>query len=107
MLDESKNMSRIQAVTSAAERWKKDLMDLSGRNQLLYYRDLKSGTLDLTHDSALNPEEPAVDRLLRGDGVKLSSIFRDSGSREISVKKARTIASKARSSFDERGVKTL
>ena len=35
-------------VTAAVAVWTGELVDLGGRNTLLYYRDLKQGTLDLT-----------------------------------------------------------
>ena len=35
-------------VQKAATDWKNALVDLGGRNNLLHYRDLKRGTLDLT-----------------------------------------------------------
>jgi hypothetical protein len=39
---------RTGLVQKAATDWKNALVDLGGRNNLLYYRDLKRGTLDLT-----------------------------------------------------------
>lgn len=39
---------RRQRVERAVREWVHQLMDLTGRNQLLYYRDLKLGTLDLS-----------------------------------------------------------
>ena len=38
---------RERLVKDAARQWTDQLMDVSGRNQLLFYRDLKVGTLDL------------------------------------------------------------
>jgi hypothetical protein len=38
---------RADAITSAAKVWTGQLVDLTARNNLLYYRDLKVGTLDL------------------------------------------------------------
>jgi hypothetical protein len=39
---------RAALVEKAAGDWKNALVDLGGRNNLLHYRDLKLGTLDLT-----------------------------------------------------------
>lgn len=39
---------RRELVRRALDAWKKQLVDLGGRNNLLYYRHLKVGTLDLT-----------------------------------------------------------
>ena len=44
----SPSPERIGALQRAAERWKRQLLDVSGRNRLLNYRDLTTGTLDLT-----------------------------------------------------------
>ena len=40
--------ARIEAVIRATKQWQKDLVDTSGRNRLRRYRDLRTGTLDLT-----------------------------------------------------------
>ncbi len=39
--------TRQRLVRQAIEDWKRQLIDLGGRNNLLYFRDLKVGTLDL------------------------------------------------------------
>lgn len=44
---------RAGLVQKATADWKNALVDLGGRNNLLHYRDLKVGTLDLTR---ANPE---------------------------------------------------
>ncbi|MCY4271861.1 MAG: hypothetical protein OXF00_04385, partial [bacterium] len=64
-------MNRRERVEQAAAQWVKDLTDESGRNRLLYYRNLKLGTLDLT---AADPK--AVDRLRNGKKVQLSQLFK-------------------------------
>jgi hypothetical protein len=40
--------ARREAVDRARQSWIRKLIDLSRRNNLLYYRLLKTGTLDLT-----------------------------------------------------------
>jgi hypothetical protein len=40
--------ARREAVDRARQSWSRKLIDLSRRNNLLYYRPLKTGTLDLT-----------------------------------------------------------
>src|SRR5712691_1937719 len=52
---------RAGLVQKAATDWKNALVDLGGRNNLLHYRDLKRGTLDLTA-----ADRDAVGGLLRG-----------------------------------------
>ena len=44
---ESGNASRAALVQQAVKAWTGQLIDLGGRNTLLYYKDLKQGTLDL------------------------------------------------------------
>ena len=39
--------SRAALVQRGVKTWTGELVDLGGRNTLLYYRDLKQGTLDL------------------------------------------------------------
>ena len=55
-------MNRTQRVELAAQRWRKALVDPSGRNRLLYYRDLKLGTLDLG-----GAAQAPIQRLLTGN----------------------------------------
>ena len=59
--------TRATLVQEAARRWRSQLIDLGGRNTLLYYKDLRSGTLDL---SAADPV--AVAALLGGRTMSLS-----------------------------------
>ena len=63
--------SRVEIVLRAVERWKNDLVDISGRNPLRRYRDLKTGTLDLTVGRARGPDARALDRLLAHRTVSL------------------------------------
>ena len=39
---------RVQLLRRAAEQWKRQLVDVSGRNPLLNFRELRTGTLNLT-----------------------------------------------------------
>lgn len=96
--------SRLNAIQRAQEVWKGQLVDLGGRNTLLYYRDLKVGTLDLGPGSAANPA--AVTELLASVPVALTDLFGIGGRPEAS-KRARTISAKAAENFDERGLRTL
>jgi hypothetical protein len=45
---EENSSRRAGLVLKASTDWKNALVDLGGRNNLLHYRDLKRGTLDLT-----------------------------------------------------------
>ena len=69
------NVGRTELVRRAAERWRKDLVDTSGRNRLRRFRDLRTGTLDLTPGRAENLDYRAVDRLLSGKTVALHDLF--------------------------------
>ena len=91
--------TRRQLVAEAIETWKKHLIDLGGRNTLLYFRHLKRGTLDLS-DVETGP-------LLAGRRVRLSAMFRDPDARRDAALRARTIRAKARENDEERGLETL
>lgn len=59
----------IRRVVDAARGvWIRRLIDHSRANSLLFYRDLKVGTLDLTG------ETEAVDRLLAGEALPVESL---------------------------------
>ena len=74
---EQSDSARLEVVLRAAERWRRDLVDTSGRNRLRRYRDLKTSTLDITPRQAGGANARALDRLLRGSSVKLSALFTD------------------------------
>jgi very-short-patch-repair endonuclease/DNA polymerase III delta prime subunit len=93
---------RVELVAKAAKEWAAALEDLGGRNNLLHYRDLKRGTLDLTR-----AEASALTGLLAGKTVKLSALFRDPEKREQSLRRLRTTHNKAKENFEERGLDTL
>lgn len=97
---------RLAAVTAAVEEWKNQLINLGGRNQLLYYRDLKVGTLRL--DEA-DPQSTRA--LINGKRVLLSKLFpateQDPERMTTALKRTRTVWKKARENIEERGVETL
>ncbi len=114
-------MNRRDTVERAAAQWARDLTDESGRNRLLYYRDLKVGTLDL-----VDADPRAVDRLRSGRKVQLSQLFpvpvnddyltleledqTDSDVQDLmaqAIKRARSISRKAQENFEEKGIQTL
>ena len=98
-------MEKGALIAQAAESWTKDLLDRSGRNPLLYYRNLRRGTLDLTAGDAVN--EQARSALLSGRKTRLSRLFNDPDQLKDAARRARTIAAKARMNDEERGVQTL
>jgi very-short-patch-repair endonuclease len=93
---------RQDLVQKAVKNWTGQLIDLGGRNNLLYYRDLKQGTLDLAEAS-----ERAVGDLLANKTVKLSKLFPDPEEHAAAVRRARGIRNKAKENFEERGLQTL
>jgi len=93
---------RAGLVHKAVTGWKNALVDLGGRNNLLHYRDLKRGTLDL----ALADLE-AVGHLLAGKTVRVSALFPDPEQREQMLRRVRVIHNKAKENFEERGLETL
>jgi hypothetical protein len=91
---------RTRQVREAVDTWTGQLINLDGRNQLLYYRDLKVGTLDLA-----DAERAAVDGLVSGRTIRLSQLFRADLLADR-LKRARTIRNKSRELLEERGVAT-
>ena len=84
--------------------WIGELVDLGGRNTLLYYRDLKQGTLDIGPGSGASTV--AVDALLSSHAVRLSAIFGDAVL-TAAARRARTVKAKATENYEERGLQTL
>jgi very-short-patch-repair endonuclease len=93
---------RVELVQKAAKEWTSALVDLGGRNNLLRYRDLKQGTLDLSEADART-----VGSLLQGRTIKVSALFSDPEERERTIRRIRTIHNKAKENFEERGLETL
>jgi very-short-patch-repair endonuclease len=92
---------RAALVRTAAQRWRGQLIDVGGRNTLLYYRDLKVGTLDL---GAAAPVP--LTALLDGRTVPLAQLYPDRDAHNQVVKRARVIRNKARELREERGIET-
>lgn len=92
---------RLTQVRAAMATGTGQLIDLGGRNQLLYYRDLKVGTLDLA-----GAAPAARDALLDGRTVRLSQLF-GAGELPAALRRARAIRNKAREMLEERGIVTL
>ncbi len=82
--------------------WTGQLVDLTARNNLLYYRDLKAGTLDL----GPVPEDRLFD-LLGGRSLPVSRLFLEEAARSDAVRRARTIRNRGQEHFEERGLETV
>lgn len=88
-------------IGRAVKDWTGQLIDISGRNTLLCYRDLRAGTLSL--DGA---GEVAVGQLLAGRTVRFSESFSDEGLADA-ARRGRAIRARAEENYEERGLRTL
>lgn len=95
---------RVSLIGRAVKTWTGQLVDLGGRNTLLYYRDLKQGTLDIGPGSGANTV--AVEDLLSSRTVRLSLVFGDVVI-TAAARRARTVKAKATENYEERGLQTL
>jgi hypothetical protein len=93
---------RRELVRRAVDAWKKQLIDLGGRNNLLAFRDLKAGTLDFS-----TADSRAFNDLIAGKSVPLSRLWRDPEQLADAERRGRTIHKKALEHLEERGVETL
>ena len=82
---------RRARVDTARAAWTRHLVDLGGRNTLLWYRDLPTGTLDLT-----TAHPGGVAMLLAGKPTKLSDLVREPAALDEARRRARAIAAKTR-----------
>ena len=103
--------ARIASVRRATTRWRKDLVDTSGRNRLRRYRDLKTSTLDLTPDQTQGLNARALDRLLADKPVSLSDLFSEPDSLASSPlddarRRLTAIHKRALTNREEKGIET-
>lgn len=89
---------RAELVAAAVKKWSRELIDLGGRNTLLYYKDLR-GTLDLA-----GADPAAVVRLLAGRSVTLTALYPSAEERADARKRCRLIHKKVRELREERGI---
>ena len=92
---------RRRLVADAVEGWIARLIDLSRRNNLLYYRPLKSGTLELT-----DCDDQELDSLLHGKKLRLSVLVEEE-EETAAAGKLQEIRRKALANFEEKGLETL
>jgi len=90
---------RADRVAAAVRTWQRHLVDLGGRNTLLWYRDLPSGTLDLT-----TAHPGGMASLLAGRPTKLSDLVREPTALEEARRRVRTIRAKTVELHEERGI---
>jgi hypothetical protein len=92
---------RRETVEKARQAWIKKLIDLSRRNNLLYYRPLKWGTLTLSLDSS---ERWAA--LLRGETFSIRNLAKTVSEEEL-LPKALEIWRRAQTNQEEKGLATM
>jgi very-short-patch-repair endonuclease len=89
----------VDRVRKVAKEWRASLINVSGSNRMLYYRDLKVGTLDVTEAKAGGLAE-----LFRGNAVRPSRLF-DEPTRILQATRAlKAISGRARVVAEEFGI---
>lgn len=94
----SPDRTRAEMVAVAALGWISRLIDLSRRNNLLYYRPVQGGTIEIAEDSV------ALVSLLGGNSVPAQSLLSDPLNRPGRVLQ---IARKSIENLEEKGLQTL
>jgi hypothetical protein len=85
-------------IEASRDAWKNRLIDLSRRNNLLYYRALVNGTLEL-------PFSPALSQfVLEGSSISLADLL---PGQDLKAANIRTIARKGLENLEEKGLSTL
>lgn len=85
-------------IEASRDAWKNRLIDLSRRNNLLYYRALVNGTLEL-------PFSPALTQfVLEGGSIGLTDLL---PGQDLKASNIRTIARKGLENLEEKGLSTL
>lgn len=90
---------RINVVRNAAGKWADDLIDLGRMNTLLYFKDTKTSTLDLTE-----ADPAALTRLLAGQKTHLSALIEDPNEHRSACTRARNIRKKIVAFDEEQGI---
>ncbi len=90
---------RLRQVATAVAEWRAQLINVDATNRLLYYKDLKVGTLDLVDANLIR-----VAQLRGGQPVRLGRLFEDPARLITAQRSARQIATKARAAEEEFGV---
>ena len=97
---ETNDARRLELVAAAQRQWIDALTDLGGRNTLLYYKDRRAGTLDLTY-----ADPDATERFEKTGTTKLTRLSRDADARADAIRRMQTIYRKARELTEERGIR--
>ena len=92
---------RADRVMAGVRLWTRHLVDLGGRNTLLWYRDLPTGTLDLT-----TAHPAGLARFMAGRRTTLSTLVREPTALDEALRRTRAIAAKSKELREERGIAT-
>ncbi len=101
---------RLQIVQRAQQAWIKKLIDLSRRNNLLYFRPLKTGTLDLSLAG-----DAALGELIGGEAVTIGKLLHqvdesreeDGENEDTIARKLQEIGRRALLNKEEKGLQTM
>src|SRR6185437_996526 len=91
---------RAKLIEAAQESWVSALTDLGGRNTLLYYKDRRSGTLDLAA-----ADTASLEYLVNSGSIRLTKLFRDVDARADAIRRIQVIYRKAKELLEERGIR--
>src|SRR5215471_10020416 len=91
---------RVGLIAKAQSHWAAALTDLGGRNTLLYFKDRRSGTLDLA-----DADPDAFQHFTESGSIRLSRLFRDVDARADAIRRIGVIYRKARELLEERGIR--
>lgn len=93
---------RLDLVRRSVNQWVGELIDVTGRNNLLHYRELRVGTLDLS-----GLDQPAITALLQGRSLRTTAMFAEPTARDDALRRLRAIYAKAKENLEERGLDTV
>ncbi len=89
-------------IEKACEQWIQELTDLSRRNNLLYYKDLKVGTLEL-----VKYNESFLTDFFNGDKVSINDLLSLKDNNPEIYRKIKIIHKRSKQNLEERGIDTL
>ena len=91
---------RTELITTAQDHWASALTDLGGRNTLLYFKDRRSGTLDLA-----DADPVALEHFISSGSIRITRLFRDVDVRADAIRRIQVIYRKAKELLEERGIR--
>ena len=97
--DTSSSTAGDTAIDAALKHWTGQLIDLSRRNNLVFFKDLRTGTLDLA-----DADDGQRARLLSGEAVRASRLYPDADAFQRARKRMTEIRRKVRLLSEERGI---